>query len=235
MLPIHESALQSSSSAQSCPTSQRGHAPPPQSMSVSKPSRLPSVQLAAVGMGDGSGTGEAVGIGSGAGVGAGIGMRVGMGTGNRLGAEVVGPGVGNDDIEGTDKGLGVGWGERLTVGAAHGVEPHAPSLKCSILISENPKLSVPQPWLASDVTAMVSVFAVCSNSTETNFLQLARVESAALQHRVYWSVHCVQPAAQESKPRSPESHTVEPSTATLMFSLSHEPSCTIHIETRTLL
>ena len=68
----HANDEQSSPSVHAKPTLQGGHAPPPQSTSVSEASATPFVQVSNVGMG----VGTVVGGGVGAAVGASVGMNV---------------------------------------------------------------------------------------------------------------------------------------------------------------
>ena len=92
---------------------------PPQSTSVSVPSSVPSVQLAAVGTPAGAGSGTGVGAGKGVFVGAGRGRDVGAGSGTAVGARV-------GDWTGIDVGAGlgtaVGDGSGTAVGAGSGIE-----------------------------------------------------------------------------------------------------------------
>jgi hypothetical protein len=73
-LPTHARVWQSSSSSHVCPNSQRTQSPPPQSTSVSVPSKTSFTHPALVGIGVGSGTGTTLGIGTGTRVGVGVGI-----------------------------------------------------------------------------------------------------------------------------------------------------------------
>ena len=103
-LLTHASDEQSPPSVHARPTLQRGQSPPPQSTSVSVPSRMSFVQVSNVGMGIGTRLGAAVGAGFGYGdgaeVGTAVGAEVGEGDGAGVGAEV-----------GAGQGAEVGAGE----------------------------------------------------------------------------------------------------------------------------
>jgi hypothetical protein len=128
-LSLHTPLLQSSPSPQIWPILHRGHKPPPQSISVSKPPRIPSLHDGEVGAAVGLAVGNAVGHGVGTSVGSAlgaavsrVGAAVGIFVGSEVGAAVGGVGaavgvfVGSEVTDTVTVGVSVG----VSVGASVG-------------------------------------------------------------------------------------------------------------------